>query len=117
MTVLWNGRADRGGVDDELAFLLGGLDHLGPVVALRRGAAGQRGARRQQPKNASPQHGPIPSHCLQSVLMRRLMNCSWTQRNTRTSTSMTRPMTLTSSGLPLTHIFSITTDSTSVPGA
>ena len=25
-------RADRGGVDDELAFLLGGLDRLGPVV-------------------------------------------------------------------------------------
>ena len=30
---------------------------------------------------------------------------------------MTRPMTLTSSGLPLIHIFSITTDSTSVSGA
>ena len=108
-------RADRGGVDDELAFLLARLDHLCPVVLCERGSA-ERGACRQEPKNASPQHGPIPSR-FHSVLMRFLMNFSWTQRNTRTSTNMARPMTLTSSGLPLTHIFSITTDSTSVPGA
>ena len=56
---LVEGRADRRGVDDELAFLPGRLDHLGPIVALRRGAAGQRGARRQHAKNISPQHRPI----------------------------------------------------------
>ena len=114
---LVEGRADRGGVDDELAFLLGGLDDLRPVVGLRRGGPSERGAAASMPQDLLLNMVPSSRLCFQSVLMRFLMKRSCTQRNTRTRTSMTRPMTLTSSGLPLTHIFSITTDSTSVPGA
>src|SRR5262249_41617204 len=106
-------------VDDELAFLLGRVDHLLPLGVLGGGGPGKRRARGEASQHSSSQHDfSFPALFFPySVLMRFLMKRSWIQRNSSTSTSMSRPMTLTCSGLPAVHIFSITTDRTSVPGA
>ena len=113
-------RAEGSRVDDKLAFFLPRLDYLLPVgvgLGCRRACDGKQRRERYEFPSEHRRRLPVVLSCFQSVLIRFLMKPSCTQRNSSTSASMSRPMTLTSSGLPPAHIFSISTDSTSVPGA